>query len=111
MLIAYLKKKFGSQNIRKLYYFSSGAGFKYKNKLNFVNLVSHEKDFGILAEWHFFTTAHEKGSCNSIGGSLRNQAYHANLRSKDNATQIISTEKLFELAQTFFPKISFIVCN
>lgn len=70
-MIKFLKRKFGARNVKKLIYFSDGAGSQYKNKFNFLNLLYHEKDFKIKAEWHFFATAHGKGACDGIGGCVK----------------------------------------
>ena len=51
----------------KVYYVTYGAGQHFKNKSNFQNLLFHEKDFGVLSEWHFYATAHGKGACDGIG--------------------------------------------
>ena len=40
--------------VSKVMYFSDGAASQYKNKKNFLNLVNHNDDFGMPAEWHFF---------------------------------------------------------
>jgi len=103
-MIDFLKTKFGAHNVKKLYYFSDGAGSQYKNKFNFVNLLNHQKDFGIQAEWHFFATAHGKGACDGIGGCIKRHAYRASLQ---NNTKITTTRELFEWAQRFFKKIYF----
>lgn len=60
-LVEFLKKEFGAENVRKLFYFSDGAGSQYKNKYNFMNLICHRSDFGVDAEWNFFATSHGKG--------------------------------------------------
>ena len=52
-------------------YFSDGAGSQYKNRKNFVNLCSHQEDFGVSAEWHFYVTSHGKGACDGLGGTLK----------------------------------------
>lgn len=36
--------------VKKIIYFSDGAGSQYKNKKNFVNMCQHENDFGLTAE-------------------------------------------------------------
>ncbi|KYM96833.1 hypothetical protein ALC62_12496 [Cyphomyrmex costatus] len=106
-MIRFLKKKFGVKNVKKLFYFSDGAGSQYKNRFNFLNLLYHEKDFKIKAEWHFFATAHGKGACDGIGGCVKKNAYRASLQDKT----IVSTEKLFEWASNYFKKINFDFCN
>ncbi len=106
-MIDLLKIKFGRQEVKKIYYFSDGAGSQYKNKFNFLNLLNHEKDFGIKAEWHFFATAHGKGACDGIGGSVKRSARRASLQNKT----IVTTQKLYEWAKTFFKKIDFGFCS
>ena len=104
IMIDFLKKKFGADQVKKLYYFSDGTGSQYKNKFNFLNLLNHETDFDVEAEWHFFATAHGKGACDGIGGCVKRNAYRASLQ---NSTQITTTKKLYEWAQLFFKKIHF----
>ena len=42
-------------HVHKVLYFSDGSGVQYKNFKNFTNLLLHEQDFNLKAEWHFFT--------------------------------------------------------
>lgn len=102
-MINFLKSKFGNGNVKKLFYFSDGAGSQYKNRFNFLNLLYHEKDFAVKAEWHFFATSHGKGACDGIGGCVKRAAYRASLQNKT----IVTTEKLYEWACEFFKKIDF----
>ncbi|XP_057332044.1 uncharacterized protein LOC130671921 [Microplitis mediator] len=69
-----------SRNAKKIYYFSDGAPQQFKNFKNFVNLYYHKDDFGIHAEWHFFATAHGKGPCDGIGGTVKRRAARASLQ-------------------------------
>lgn len=69
-----------SANAEKIYYFSDGAPQQFKNFKNFVNLYYHDDDFGISAEWHFFATAHGKGPCDGIGGTVKRMAARASLQ-------------------------------
>ena len=50
-ILNYLK---GHHRLKKIYYITGGAAQHFKNKNNFQNLLHHEKDFKIKAEWHFF---------------------------------------------------------
>ena len=68
IILNYLKSKF---EVQKVYYFSDGARQHFKNKSSFANLIAHEKDFRIPAEWHFHPTAHGKGACDGIGANLK----------------------------------------
>ena len=54
-------------NLRKIHYFSDGAGSQYKNCKNILNLSYHQEDFQLAAEWNFFATSHGKSPCDGIG--------------------------------------------
>ncbi|XP_015127114.1 uncharacterized protein LOC107048461 [Diachasma alloeum] len=69
-----------NQDAKKIYYFSDGAPQQFKNLKNFINLYYHKEDFGIRAEWHFFPTAHGKGPCDGVGGTVKRQAARASLQ-------------------------------
>lgn len=58
-------------HLTKIIYFSDGASAQYKNKKNFANLIFHNKDFGVPAEWHLFATSHTKGPCNGLGSTIK----------------------------------------
>ena len=75
-------------------YFTDGAASQYKNKKNFANLCSHEADFGLKAEWHFFASCHGKSACDEIGGTLKRLARLASLQRHSN-NQITNPEQLF----------------
>jgi len=50
-----------------------------------LNTKTDANDFGIKAEWHFSATAHGKGACNGLGGSVKRLAARASLqRISDN---------------------------
>ncbi len=87
-LIEYLQKNFSE--VKKMYYFSDGAAGQYKNKKNFSNIANHKKDFGILAEWHFFATSHGKGPC--VGGTVKRLTAYASLQ----GTHISTPKELYE---------------
>ena len=50
-------------DLNKIIYFSDGCAAQYKNRFNLINLLHHEQDFGIGAEWNFFATSHGKNAC------------------------------------------------
>ncbi|XP_044591487.1 uncharacterized protein LOC123269717 [Cotesia glomerata] len=83
------------ERCNKIYYFSDGAPQQFKNFKNFVNLYYHEEDFDIPAEWHFFATAHGKGPCDGIGGTIKRYAARASLQLAVDK-QITMPEELFE---------------
>lgn len=104
-LISYLSSKF--QNLpKKIYYFSDGSAAQYKNKKNFLNLCLHLKDFNIEAEWHFSATAHGKGPCDGVGGSVKRLAARASLQ-RPYHNQIQTAEDLFQWAVDNITKVDF----
>lgn len=105
-LINFLRSKMHPTLIKQIFYFSDGASAHYKNRKNFVNLCYHEEDFGISAEWHFTATAHGKGACDGIGGTLKRSAARASLQ-KPYDEQIATPKQLYEWAVLNIPSVSF----
>lgn len=62
-----------------------------------MNLNYHKEDFGINAEWHFFATAHGKGPCDGVGGTVKRMAARASLQLPIDA-QITTSQGLYEWA-------------
>ena len=94
----------------KIVYFSDGAGAQYKNRKNFLNLCHHKEDFGISAEWNFSATAHGKGACDGIGGTVKRLAARASLQ-KPYSDQIMTPRQLFDWASTNIPAVHFGYCS
>ena len=93
--------------MKKVYYFSDGAASQYKNKKNFVNLAFHNRDFkNIEAEWHFFATAHGKGPCDGLGGTVKRKALRASLK-RPLEGQIQTPQELSEWAKDAIPSVTF----
>lgn len=109
-LVEFLKDKLGVNNIKTIFYFSDGAASQYKNKYNFLNLIYHQSDFNIDAEWNFFATSHGKGACDGVGGTVKRHAYRTSVQ-RDNDHHIISAKSLFEWAKSFFKNINFGFCS
>ena len=95
---------------RKIIYFSDGAGSQYKNRKNFINLCHHIEDFGMSSEWHFSATAHGKGACDGIGGTVKRLAARASLQ-KPYSDQIMTPRQLFDWASTNIPSVHFGYCS
>lgn len=83
--------------VKKVYYFSDGAPQQFKNFKNIVNLCKHKEDFGVDAEWHYFATAHGKGPCDGVGGTLKREAARTSLQ-RPSDRQITTARELFEWA-------------
>lgn len=95
IVIDFIKSEIGIPS--RVYYFSDGAPQQFKNFKNFINLWFHKQDFSISAEWHFFATAHGKGPCDGIGGTLKRLASRASLQLPPDR-QILKPRDLFEWA-------------
>ena len=94
IIISYLKSNF---IMKKIFYLTDGASQHFKNKANFQNLLFHERDFGIPAEWHFHATAHGKGACDGIGANLKGGAKRASLQ-MSSENHILTPEDLYNWA-------------
>ena len=99
--------------MENIFYFLDGASSQYKNKFNFINLVEHENDFAVKAEWHFVATAHAKGACDGVRGVLTLElptievsAYRASLQ-RINGGNITTPKKFYVWAKDYFQTISF----
>lgn len=98
MLIPYLKSHL---LVTKIIYFSDGAKQHFKNKFQIINLIHHEKDFGVKAEWHVHATAHGKSASDGIGALFKREAARYSLLCKPNEA-ILTPEKLLLWSQTHF---------
>lgn len=58
-------------NVKKIHFWSDGAGSQYKNKFNFYYLSQYKEKFNIHVEWNFFATAHGKGVVDGIGAIIK----------------------------------------
>lgn len=104
-LISFLTSKF-QKLPNKIFYFSDGSAAQYKNKKNFLNLCFHEEDFKVKGEWHFSATAHGKGPCDGVGGSVKRLAARASLQ-RPYENQIQTPRQLFEWAVENITKVNF----
>ena len=66
--------------LEKLHYFYDSCAGQFKNRFNFLNLLHHEQDFHIKAEWQFFATLHGKNACDGIGGTVKRATAKASLQ-------------------------------
>lgn len=69
-------------SFKKIFYISDGCGGQYKNFKNFSNLMMHQTDFGIDAEWHFTSTSHGKGLCDAMSAVVKCSARRYSLKPK-----------------------------
>lgn len=97
----HLKKKF--KKIKLIRYYSDGAKQHFKNRFQMVNLINHEDDFGIKAEWHFHATAHGKNACDGIGATFKREAARASLLATSK-NAILSAKALYDWGKKFSMK-------
>ena len=95
-------------NAKKIYYFSDGAASQYKNFKNFSNLLYHEEDFGMCAEWHFFATSHGKNACDGVGRTVKREAAKASLQAAVTG-HILTPQDLYNWAQSHIQNVAFFV--
>ena len=96
-LFPYIKDKY--LQISKLIYFRDGCAGQYKNCYNFINLLHHEADFGLQAEWNFFATSRGKNACDGIGGALKRSAAKASLQ-RPLVNQILNPLDFYNFCKT-----------
>lgn len=110
-MIEYFKTFFVPDFEKKtIKFFSDGAASQYRNKYNFLNLCLFKKDFGINAEWHFFTTSHSKSPCDALGGSFKRNARNHNMKYVND--QKTNAKDLYDWAvRVENTKVHFIFCT
>lgn len=108
-LISHLKLEV-IRDLKKIYYFSDGAAAQFKNRKNFSNLCHHVHDFGIEAEWHFYATAHGKGVCDGLGGTVKRLAGKASLQ-RPYEHQIMTPAQLFTWSEENIDSMQFFFFN
>ena len=54
-----------------VHYLSDGPSSQFKNQYNFTNLLLHQRDHSMPANWNFFTTLHGKGENYGAGGDVK----------------------------------------
>ena len=91
-------------SLTEVIYFSDGCAGQYKNRFNFINLLYHEADFGIKAQWNFFATSHGKNACDGIGGTLKRSVSRASLQ-RPYTDQILTGLDFFNYCQEHIQSI------
>lgn len=107
IIIDYLKMHYEP---RKIFYVTDGASQHFKNRSNFANLLQHEKDFNLPAEWHFHATAHGKGACDGIGANLKRGAARASLVCCPK-NHILTIDALYQWAKKFCFETEVFLCK
>ena len=83
----------------RIKYFSDGNGAQYKNYKNFSDLIHHQGNFGIFAEWNFSATSHSKGPCDGVGGIVKGLATrYSKTLIKSGEDRLLTAKQLYEFA-------------
>ena len=69
-IINYLKSKRLIFNM--VHYWSDGPSSQFKNQYNFTNLLLHQMNHGMSADWNFFMTSNRKKENDSAGRDVKN---------------------------------------
>lgn len=101
MLIPHLKE---NVDVKKIIYFSDGAKQHFKNKFQMINLIHHEEDFGVKADWSVHTTAHGKAASDGIGALFKREAARNSLLCQPSDA-ILSADKLVKWGENYFSSI------
>ena len=89
----YVSKEFPF--LHKVLYFSDGSAAQYKKLKNLINLIFHQSNFHIHAE---FFCHHGKNACDGVGGTIKRLAVHASLQCPFS-NQILTPKQLFDFAE------------
>ena len=93
--------------VKKMYYFTDGAASLYKNFKNMTNLVYHQDDFEVQAEWQVFATSHGKSACDGIGGTVKREVARDRLRATTTG-HILTPQQLIEWCSIHITGIKFL---
>ena len=108
LLLEYFKPSF--PQIKEVIYFSHGSAAQYKNYKNFTNLIFHENDFNLKAEWPFIAMSHGKNACDGVGGTLIGLAAHASLQ-RPFSEQILNIKQLCKFANSEITSVTTLFVN
>lgn len=92
------------RKLKKIFYVTDGAKQHFKNRYQIANLLCHEDDFQVEAEWHFCATAHGKSCYDGIGATFKREAYRASLTTKPK-NAILTHDVLFKWALNHFKSL------
>ena len=86
-----------------VHYWSDGPSSQFKNQYNFTNLLLHQRDHGMPADWNFFKALHEKGENDSAGGDVKRAFWRKFLQNK---TVVGDLESFVTVAKEKFPNFA-----
>ena len=67
---------------KKVYYWSDGPSYPFKNQFHFTNILFYEEDHGTSACWNYFATSHGKGKNDGVGGDVKKYVWRKTLQER-----------------------------
>ena len=86
-----------------VHYWFDGPSSQFKNQYDFTNLLLHQKDHVMPADWNFFTTSHRKRENDSAGGDVKNAVWRKVLQNK---TVVGDRQSFASAAKEKFPNFA-----
>ncbi|CAF3495796.1 unnamed protein product [Rotaria socialis] len=71
-----------------------------------LNLCLHHKDFGLHAQWLFYSTSHGKGPCDGLGSCVKAAAYKHIMRGDGPENALLTPVEFYEFSKKTFSKQS-----
>ena len=90
--------------VSHVHYVRDGVSSQYENFKNLTNLIQHEDDHQLSAEWHRFATSHGKSPCDGVGGTVK----HLVTESSFQNNHILNIDLMYEWCVDNIPGIFFI---
>ena len=72
------------QNVKFVHYWTDSPTSQYRNRYIFDLILEHKKRYGFDATWNYFESGHRKGSCDGVGGTVKQLADQAVNAQKTN---------------------------
>ena len=92
--------------VKTIVYLSDGACQHVKNKYSMINLCLHYKDFGLHAQWLFYSTSHGNGPCHGLGGYVKATAYKHIMRNDGSKNALLTPFEFYEFSKKKFSQQS-----
>ena len=71
-----------------------------------LNLCLHYKDFGLHAQWFFYSTSHGKVPCDGLGSGVKAAAYKHIMRGDGPENPILTPFEFYEFSKKKFSQQS-----
>lgn len=83
-------------HIKHIRYVTDGSAAQYKNYKNLINMLFHQKDFGLTATLEFQATSHGKGDCDRLSAVVKSTVRRDSLRKIKGTAQITTALEMYQ---------------